>query len=58
VQLLRARGIPHRVIVFPDETHYFMRYSLWYKEFHAIDDWFEQNLIRKRASTTSEQREN
>jgi dipeptidyl aminopeptidase/acylaminoacyl peptidase len=43
--------------VFPDETHYFMRYSLWYDEFRAIDDWFETHLIRKRTPTTSQQRD-
>jgi dipeptidyl-peptidase-4 len=59
VHLLRARGITHKVIVFPDETHYFMRFKLWYDEFKAIDDWFEQNLIKKRTTTTSdEQRDN
>jgi dipeptidyl-peptidase 4 len=56
VQLLRARGVPHKVIVFPDETHYFMRFQLWYDEFNATDDWFERNLIKKRTTTTSEQR--
>ena len=57
VQALRARGTPVKAMVYPDETHYFMRHATMVAAFRAIDEWFEQMMIRPQgARTTSQQR--
>lgn len=45
INLFRARGIPHELIVYPDDTHYFGYYHRWVRAFNAIDDFFDRNLI-------------
>jgi dipeptidyl aminopeptidase/acylaminoacyl peptidase len=57
INLFRAHGVPHEVIVYPDETHYFMRHALWIEEFNAIDDFFDRTLIRKEGVRVTGQRE-
>ncbi|MDZ7779191.1 MAG: prolyl oligopeptidase family serine peptidase [Gemmatimonadota bacterium] len=47
VQLLRAHDIPHEVIVYPNETHYYQLFSRWVRTFNAIDDFFDRTLIRR-----------
>ena len=53
IQALRAKGTPHKVLVLPDETHYFLKFDNLIKASHAVDDWFDQMLIKKAASTSS-----
>jgi dipeptidyl aminopeptidase/acylaminoacyl peptidase len=55
IQLLRARNVPHKLMVFPDETHYYMKFSRWPAEFVAIDQWFDQWLQHKQPTTTTTQ---
>ena len=45
VQLLRAREIPHELIVFPNETHYFLVWQRWLDTFGAMDDFFDRTLL-------------
>ncbi|MCX6562949.1 MAG: prolyl oligopeptidase family serine peptidase [Candidatus Aminicenantes bacterium] len=44
VQLLRARNIPHELIVFPDEVHDFLVFKKWVLTFTAADDFFNRFL--------------
>lgn len=46
VQLLRARGIPHELIVYPDDVHSFLIHSRWIEAFQATADFFERHLRR------------
>jgi dipeptidyl aminopeptidase/acylaminoacyl peptidase len=50
VQLLRARKIPHELIVFPDEVHDFLIHGQWLQSFHAADDFFRRYLLRQPAT--------
>ncbi len=47
IQLLRAHDVPYELIVYPNDTHYYQRFSRWTKAFHAVDDFFDRVLIRK-----------
>ena len=53
IQALRAKGTPHKVVVLPDETHYFLKFDNLIKASHAIDDWFDQMLIRRQATSST-----
>ena len=44
VQLLRARSIPHELIVFPDEVHDFLVFAKWVRVFQAAEDFFRRKL--------------
>ncbi len=44
VQLLRARKVPHDLIVFPDEVHDFLVHGRWLQTFHAGADYFAKYL--------------
>jgi len=44
VQLLRARGVPHELIVFPDEVHDFLVFKRWLTTFKAADEFFNRFL--------------
>jgi dipeptidyl aminopeptidase/acylaminoacyl peptidase len=44
VQLLRAHGVYHELIVFPDEVHDFLVHSKWLITFNAMDDFFKRFL--------------
>ena len=46
VQLLRARRIPHELIVYPDEVHDFLVHGKWLKVFNAADAFFKRHLGR------------
>ncbi len=46
VQLLRARKIPHELIVFPDEVHDFLVHRKWLRVFHAAEDFFQRKLAK------------
>jgi dipeptidyl-peptidase 4 len=54
VNALRARGVPHKVFVMPDETHYMMRFATRAKAFRVVDDWFENMLIHKNGASKSQ----
>jgi dipeptidyl-peptidase-4 len=53
VQLLRARKIPHELIVFPDEVHDFLVYAKWLRVFHAAEDFFQRMLGNARPGTAT-----
>jgi dipeptidyl aminopeptidase/acylaminoacyl peptidase len=44
VQLLRAHGIEHELIVFPDDVHDTLLYRRWITAFEATDDFFKRHL--------------
>jgi dipeptidyl aminopeptidase/acylaminoacyl peptidase len=46
VQLLRARQIPHDLIVFPDEVHDFLVHRKWLQVFNASDAFFARHRRR------------
>ncbi|MEZ4425802.1 MAG: prolyl oligopeptidase family serine peptidase [Gemmatimonadota bacterium] len=50
VQLLRAHGVPHELIVFPDDVHDSLLYHRWIQAFTATEDFFERALIRKELA--------
>ena len=50
VQLLRAQGVPHELIVFPDDVHDFLLHERWLITFDATDDFFNRYLIRRQTS--------
>jgi dipeptidyl aminopeptidase/acylaminoacyl peptidase len=54
VAALRARGTPVKAVVYPDETHYFMRFATMVAAHQEIDRWFDEMLIRRQASTTQQ----
>ncbi len=49
INLFRARRVPYELIVYPDDTHYYGRFSRWLRAFNAIDDFFDRTLIRKEG---------
>jgi dipeptidyl aminopeptidase/acylaminoacyl peptidase len=46
VQLLRANGIPHELIVFPDDVHDSLLFRRWLQAFGATDAFFQRTLVR------------
>jgi dipeptidyl aminopeptidase/acylaminoacyl peptidase len=44
VQLLRARNVPHEVIVFPDDVHDSLLYRRWIYTFERMDAFLKQYL--------------
>lgn len=57
VQLLRAQEIPFELMVFPNETHYFLVWQRWVETFQAMDDFFDRTLLREGgAAAAAEQR--
>lgn len=44
VQLLRAHGVYHELIVYPDDVHSSLLYRRWLKSFNAMDDFFDRFL--------------
>lgn len=44
VQLLRARNVPHELIVFPDEVHDFLVHAKWLRVFRAAEAFFAKYL--------------
>jgi dipeptidyl aminopeptidase/acylaminoacyl peptidase len=51
VQALRAHGVPHELIVFPDEVHDFLLHARWLEAFEASADFFERTLVRNEGVT-------
>jgi dipeptidyl aminopeptidase/acylaminoacyl peptidase len=54
VAALRAKGTPVKAVVYPDETHYFMRFATMVAAHREIDRWFDEMLIQRQASTTQQ----
>ena len=52
VQLLRAHGVPHELIVFPDDVHDSLLFRRWLQAFGATDDFFERTLVRGEKIAT------
>ena len=44
VQLLRAHGVPHELIVFPDDVHDSLLFHRWITAFNATDDFLRRNV--------------
>ena len=56
VQLLRAQGVPHELIVFPDDVHDFLLHERWLTTFDATDDFFDRYLAGGEVVTTEGRR--
>ena len=56
VQLLRAQGVPHELIVFPDDVHDFLLHERWLITFDATDDFFDRYLGGAEAVTSGGRR--
>ena len=56
VQLLRAQGVPHELIVFPDDVHDFLLHERWLITFDATDDFFDRYLMGGEVVTTEGRR--
>ncbi len=56
VQLLRAQGVPHELIVFPDDVHDFLLHERWLITFGATDEFFDKHLRGGEAVTTGGRR--
>ena len=56
VQLLRAQGVPHELIVFPDDVHDFLLHERWLVTFDATDAFFDKHLMGGEAVTTGGRR--
>ncbi|MDX2154479.1 MAG: prolyl oligopeptidase family serine peptidase [Bryobacteraceae bacterium] len=44
VEELRKRGVPHELLVFPDEVHSFLRHESWVRAFRAAEGFLERHL--------------
>ena len=53
VQLLRAHGIYHELIVFPDDVHETLLHSRWLIAFHALDSFFDRFLKNKGSDASA-----
>ena len=56
VQLLRAQGVPHELIVFPDDVHSFLIHERWLLSFNATDRFFDRHLRAGESVTTGGRR--
>ena len=56
VQLLRAQGVPHELIVFPDDVHDFLLHERWLITFDATDDFFDRHMGGDETVTTEGRR--
>jgi dipeptidyl-peptidase-4 len=54
VQLLRAHDVPHEVIIYPNDTHYYQIHERWVESFKATDAFFDRYLIRKEGLRTTQ----
>ena len=52
MQLLRAQGVPHELIVFPDDVHDFLLHERWLITFDATDDFFDRYMGGEGAVAT------
>jgi dipeptidyl aminopeptidase/acylaminoacyl peptidase len=49
VQLLRARGIYHELIVIPDDTHESMRYDRWVYTWNRMNDFLRRFVWQRQS---------
>ena len=56
VQLLRAQGVPHELIVFPDDVHDFLLHERWLTTFDATDSFFDRHMGDDERVTTGGRR--
>ncbi len=56
VQLLRAQGVPHELIVFPDDVHDFLLHERWLITFDATDYFFDRYMGGDGAVATEGRR--
>ncbi len=56
VQLLRGQGVPHELIVFPDDVHDFLLHERWLITFDATDDFFDRHMGGDETVTTEGRR--
>ena len=56
VQLLRAQGVPHELIVFPDDVHDFLLHERWLLTFDATDAFFDRHMGGDETVTTGGRR--
>jgi dipeptidyl-peptidase 4 len=56
VQLLRAHGVPHELIVFPDDVHSFLLHHRWLRTFEAMDDFLDRWMIRREGARAEDGR--
>ena len=56
VQLLRAQGVTHELIVFPDDVHDFLLHERWLLTFDATDDFFDRHMGGDETVTTGGRR--
>jgi dipeptidyl aminopeptidase/acylaminoacyl peptidase len=56
VQLLRARNVPHELIVFPDDVHDSLLYRRWIHTFQRMDAFLKRHLagVKQLAGRGSE----
>lgn len=57
VQLLRAQGVHHELIVFPDDVHDFLLHKRWLISFNAMGDFFKRFLNNSQAEPATEHRQ-
>jgi dipeptidyl aminopeptidase/acylaminoacyl peptidase len=48
VQLLRARSVPHELIVFPDDVHDSLLHRRWIYTFERTEAFLEKYLAARR----------
>jgi dipeptidyl aminopeptidase/acylaminoacyl peptidase len=48
VQLLRARGVPHELIVFPDDVHDSLLHRRWIYTFERMDAFLARHLVNRQ----------
>jgi dipeptidyl aminopeptidase/acylaminoacyl peptidase len=56
VQLLRARNVPHELIVFPDDVHDSLLYKRWIYSFERMDAFLRKYIGPDRKMTTDQAR--
>jgi dipeptidyl-peptidase-4 len=55
VQLLRAHGVEHELIVFPDDVHDSLLYKRWLYTFERTSEFIGRYIGQQRRSTTAQQ---
>lgn len=51
VQALRAHGVEHELIVYPDDVHSFLIFNRWVETFEASDDFLTRKLENRAVAT-------
>ena len=56
VRRLEKAGVPHEVMVIPDDTHHFMLHANQVRVNSAIANYFDRTLVPRRAGASAEER--